>query len=605
MSTIKGYIMKKRILISSVATASIVALTSGCGSSSSSSSSINPNNPISGISSISLKGLSTPVTNTEKENLQYAKEITINGKTTNLGFTTLMKSGHADNGEIFGLLKDYQDKPLKFNDGSNYVCNGTNDGIGSGLDYSSILQKNGKLYMVSQFECQVGAMYMLELDQNSQTGALSAKPGTLKFISQKDEFGGFVHCAGQTTPWNSHLGSEEYPNDAKAIENVTGATGNKYYDETVKFWGNDYSKLNPYYYGWTPEVKIEVDGSAKYMKHYSMGRFSHELAYVMPDQKTVYLTDDGTNVGLFMFKADKAQDLSSGTLYAAKLTQTSSANGGKFNITWVDLGHATNAEIRTAVAKKTKFSELFNSVEPNTDGSCQTGFSSVNTSTGHQCLTVKDGQDKIASRLETRRYAAIKGATTELRKEEGITYDEVNKKLYLAMSAIERGMEDNAKGGLATTKYDIGGNNHIKVDYNYCGAVYELNVDNNLMATDMSALVIGEPIAKDSNGNSCHLDKISNPDNVAMLPGTDILMIGEDTSKHINNVIWAYNIKDKSLTRAITTPLDAESTSPFWYPDVNGWGYMTAVTQHPMGKQNTVASNKESSIGVLGPIKFK
>ena len=64
--------------------------------------------------------------------------------------------------------------------------------------------------MVAQFECQVGAMYGFELEQDSTTGELSVKEGTMQYISQKDGFGGWVHCAGMTTPWNSHLGSEEY-----------------------------------------------------------------------------------------------------------------------------------------------------------------------------------------------------------------------------------------------------------------------------------------------------------------------------------------------------------------------------------------------------------
>ena len=73
----------------------------------------------------------------------------------------------------------------------------------------------------------------------------------------------------------------------------------------AKFFSGDRTKLNPYFYGWIPEVKIKADGSVDYAKHYSMGRFSHELSYVMPDEKTVYMSDDGTNVGLFMYVADK------------------------------------------------------------------------------------------------------------------------------------------------------------------------------------------------------------------------------------------------------------------------------------------------------------
>lgn len=568
----------------------------------------NPNEPLTGVTSVIFEGFDTPSTDEEQQTLQSSKNVTVDGTEQDIDFTTLMATGDSDNGEVFGLVKDFEDNPIMFEDGSNYICNGTNDGVGSGLDYSSILQTNGTLYMVNQFECQIGAMYMFELEQDADTGELSPKADTLKFISQKDEFGGFVHCAGQTTPWNSHLGSEEYETDARMVEEnadpETGLLGDMggdevYYNETAKFFGGDATKLNPYYYGWTPEVKIDADGEPVYTKHYSIGRFSHEISYVMPDKKTVYATDDGTNVGLFVYVADTAEDLTAGTLYAASLEQTSDTGAGSFDVSWVDLGHATDAEVREVVAGMPLFSDIFDAVDPAEDGTCEAGYTSINTTFGHECLKVVEGMEVAASRLETRRYAAMLGATTELRKEEGITYDEVNKKLYLAMSAIERGMEDNAKGGEAEDKYDIGGNNDINVAYNYCGAVYELNVDDNLMATDITSVVEGEPIDEDADGNKCHLDKISNPDNIAMLPGTEILMIGEDTSKHINNIVWAYNIGEGSLTRVISTPLGAETTSPFWYPDVNGWGYMTAVTQHPD------YDNQQSSVGVLGAIKFK
>ncbi len=567
----------------------------------------NPNTPLTDITSVVFEGFDTPSTDIEQQNLQSSKKVTVNGIEQAIDFTTLMATGNTDNGEVFGLVKDFEDKAIKFEDGSNYICNGTNDGVGSGLDYSSILQTNGTLYMVNQFECQIGAMYMFELDQDAETGALAPKADTLQFISQKDEFGGFVHCAGQTTPWNSHLGSEEYETDARLVEeNVDPETGlvgdlggdEVYYNETAKFFGGDATKLNPYYYGWTPEVQIDENGAPVYMKHYSMGRFSHELSYVMPDDKTVYATDDGTNVGLFAYVADTAKELSAGTLYAAKLEQTDATGAGSFDVSWIDLGHATDAEIRALVAAKPVFSDMFETVDPAEDGTCAEGFTSINATPGLECVKLLEGMELAASRLETRRYAALMGATTELRKEEGITYDEVNKKLYLAMSAVEHGMEDHAKSGEANDKYDIGGSNDINVGHNYCGAVYQLNVDDSLLATDMMSIVEGQPIDEDADGNKCHLDKISNPDNLTMLPGTDILMIGEDTSKHINNIVWAYDIGEGSLTRVVSTPIGAETTSPFWYPDVNGWGYMTAVTQHPDFDE------QRSSIGVLGPIKF-
>ncbi|MGP2656471.1 choice-of-anchor I family protein [Malaciobacter sp. WC5094] len=584
---------------------------------------------------VKFKEIETPTTDATKTTRQASSEVVINGKTQNISYKTIMATGDSNNGEVFGLSKDYMDEAITFSggtvdDGSPYICNGTNSGVGSGLDYSSFLNKDGKLYMVSQFECQVGSMYMLELEQNKETGELSAKDNSMKFISQKDEFGGFVHCAGQKTLWESHLGSEEYEPDAKSVEqgadSVTGLTGNKYYDEVAKFWKGDAKKMSPYYYGWTPEVKITDEGEADYTKHYAMGRMSHELAYVMPDNKTVYLSDDGTNVGLFMFVADKAKDLSAGTLYAAKWNQTSQAGvgAGEADITWVNLGHATNSEIRAYLDKDSniatndaiKFSDIFDVVAGDKDaGTCPTDYKAVNTSAGFECLNLKDGMQKAASRLESRRYAAYMGATTEFRKEEGITFDKNSGKLYVAMSSVERGMEDNSSN-------DLGGNNDIKVEKNKCGAIYSLDVntetakdttdntiDSEYVVKNMNAILTGTQTTYDSGSiyanNTCDVNGISNPDNVTFLENSDILMIGEDTGKHENNVVWAYNVKTKELTRTFTTPLDAETTSPFWYNNLaNGYGYLSVVTQHPMEDQEgATLAQKQSTIGYVGPFK--
>ncbi len=579
--------------------------------------------------------IALPTDATTQNAVQATDGVEINGTAQSIGYTKLIATGEMNNTETFGQVKNYLGVDITFPvSGDPYICNGTNDGVGSGLDHFSVLQKNSKLYMVSQFECQVGAMYMSELTQDATTGALSVTADTLQFIDQSPEFGGFVHCAGQTTPWNSHLGSEEYETDARWAENnadpTTGLTGNPYYDDTAKFWGDDATLLSPYYYGWTPEVQVTATGAPDFKKHYAMGRFSHELAYVMPDEKTVYLSDDGTNVGLFMFVADTAGDLSAGSLYAAKWTQTSAAGLGEATLSWIDLGHANNAQIRNVLdSDKTittndapVFSDLFNVEPPSTaDGSCPTvGFTAINTSAGNECLKINDidangivdaGDEIIVSRLETRRYAAMKGATTEFRKEEGITFNARDSKLYVAMSQIAYGLEDNMKKGVAETKYDIGGNNDIKLDYNACGGVYALDVTadstigSDYVAQNMKGLVAGTPTDYSSDpllsANKCDVDGISMPDNVSFLADSDVLVIGEDSSLHENNMIWAYNIKKGTLDRIFTTPLGAETTSPFWYKDVNGFGYLTTVTQHPDLSTDLAG---ETEAGVIGTFDF-
>ena len=46
-----------------------------------------------------------------------------------------------------------------------------------------------------------------------------------------------------------------------------------------------------------------------------------------------------------MFVADRKRDLSAGTLYVGKWTQTSGEGAGAGDISWIKLGHATSDEI--------------------------------------------------------------------------------------------------------------------------------------------------------------------------------------------------------------------------------------------------------------------
>ncbi len=563
-----------------------------------------------GVLDIHFSAVEVPTASGDQATLRTTQQVTVDGVDQPIDFQMLMKTGQQDNGETFGLLKDYQGNPLTLGGGDPYICNGTNGGVGSGLDHSSILQRNGRLYMVSQFECSVGAMYLFELEQQAADGRLSPKQNSLRFIDQSDDFGGFTHCAGVTTPWNSHLGSEEYDTDARKVE---AGSADTYYDETAKYWGGDANLDSPYYYGWVPEVMIDAEGAPSYRKHFAMGRFSHELAYVMPDRRTVYLSDDGDNVGLFMFVADHPEDLSAGTLYAAKFTQVERNRGGRFTLEWVSLGHASDAEIRTLVATRPAFSDLFESQTPTLDNQCGSGFTAINATYGAECLKVKAGMEIYASRLEARRYAALLGATTELRKEEGITYDPLHHKLYIAISEIARGMEDQQKYGVSNTSYDLMGPNHIQLPDNTCGAIYAADlapgaVDDTLggailspyVAQNFYAILTGTPkeyLGTQYAGNQCDVNGISEPDNITYIANSNLLLIGEDSAGHRNNMVWSYDVESGALTRIATLPLGAEATSPFWHADVNGFSYATLVTQHPS------SGDQETFVGVLGAVR--
>jgi secreted PhoX family phosphatase len=622
--------------LSLAASAVLVISMSGCGGVDGTDG-VDATNTTAALSvALDFQELSAPVTDSEKMSIRTSSSVTYaNGSTDAISFTKLMATADTNNGETFGLLKDHTDTAIAFTDGSPYLCNGTNAVDGSGLDHSSILQKNGRLFMVNQFECGVGGMYGMELEQ-STTGTLSVKQNSLKYISQVEGFGGWVHCAGVTTPWNSHLGSEEYEPNARTIETdlntTTMMTGNGRFDEVTKYFWKDEnntnatSNNNPYYYGYIPEVTVDAGAAAptfNYTKHFSMGRAAWELAYVMPDEKTAYLSDDGTNVGFYMYIADVAQDLSAGTLYAAKWIQTSADNGGQADILWIKLGHSSDAAIKAIVAAEPKFSDIFDTSAVQVDKTCLTGFTSINTSWGQECLAVKPGKETEAAFLETRRYAAMLGATTEFRKEEGITFNPEDGVLYVAMSEIAKGMENASSS-------DTGGNNDIRVAKNSCGGVYGLDVvasaydsqqvliNSAYVAKNMHGVVLGAaasyPAGSAYESYSCSVNGIASPDNVTFLAGKGTLIIGEDTSAHPNDFVWSYDLATKKLTRILSTPYGSETTSPFWHKDVNGYGYLSVVTQHPFGETSASdvefslvgaasAGEKESFVGVVGPFK--
>ncbi len=86
-------------------------------------------------------------------------------------------------------------------------------------------------------------------------------------------------------------------------------------------------------------------------------------SYVMPDNRTVYLSDDhGSGGGFFRFVADTPGDFTSGKLYAMRVRQTSKRNGpaasSAFAVSWVLLGTGNNTQLRAA-AKNTTFLDMF------------------------------------------------------------------------------------------------------------------------------------------------------------------------------------------------------------------------------------------------------
>ena len=453
------------------------------------------------------------------------------------------------------------------------------------------------VFAVTQFEYKTSnkagtSMYgampapiaVLTLDQSKTTGELT--PKHYFNIPTTSVHGVWIPCAGSISPWNTHLSSEEYEPDAWSVEK-TGDSGGYFKKFSLNTFGSE-TAANPYHYGHVPEITVKPDGTGTIKKHYCLGRISRELVQVMPDNRTVLMGDDYTNGGIFMFIADVEKSLSSGTLYAAKLTQTSAAqstDGGAFTIAWIKLGSATSLEIET-LANSLKASNIIDVLTVATEGYIAVALDGAATS----YVKVLTGMEKAAAFLETHRYAGIKGATMELTKFEGVTVNTKDKIAYFAMSRLEKSMADTT-----------GVSQDISVKKVVAGAVYAAALAGSKTDTDGNAInsawvpssmsvpvvstpyvgnLLGEDITADADGNTANVDRIANPDNVKFSETMRTLFIGEDSGMHLNNAVWAYNVDTKALSRILTVPAGAECTGLQAVDNLNGFAYVMSAFQH-------------------------
>ncbi len=334
--------------------------------------------------------------------------------------------------------------------------------------------------------------------------------------------GTWVNCFGTMSPWMTPLSSEELYFDNSSDWNNPGY---KYHDgqqDLAKYLG---TYPNPYDYGYIVEI-TDPAGAATPVKHFAMGRFSHENSVVMPDNKTVYLSDDGTGVVFFKFVADTAGDLSAGTLYAAKMTQRDAGNAAPsattgFDVSWVELAHGSNDDVAAWIKD-------YDGITPD---QFEEGKNSYLTEADIADWAAGKAADNRVAFLESRKAAAAKGATAEFRKMEGVNINYEGAKdgsvpfMYMAMSEVGKTMAD--------------GEGDVRLEANKCGVVYEMPLEADYDVKSMVPVVAGHGYDKANTPNACPTDSISNPDNLIVRKDGSVV-IGEDTGKHENNMMWIW-----------------------------------------------------------------
>ena len=449
------------------------------------------------------------------------------------------------------------------------------------------------------------AVSLATLKQNRRNGALQVSQ--LRNIDLSKVKGIWIPCAGSLTPWNTHIGGEEYEPNAQIFEHEPLEAMNLYLGTPGKLASE--GGANPYDYGHPVEIAVGRDGKTTVHKRLAMGRLSFELVDMMPDQRTAYMGDDGRDTMLFMFIAQRPRDLSEGTLYAARWDQTSGVDGGQAKLTWIRLGHASEAKIRQLIDSGVRYSDIFDTAsaadvkaDPEKyerytpvyvyEGQGGAGSNSSKSVDQPVYLRVKPGMELAAAFLESRKFGALRGATSEFTKMEGVTHNPQDKQLYVAMSTIEAGMVAKKNGHRPQ--------DHIRLEDDVadlnCGGIYRAPMQGGQLDSDGS-LIAGEWVASSMAGyvmgrrkpsgqsvgayDKCDTERLANPDNIKYSPAMRTLFIGEDSSNHLNNFLWAHNVDNHQTTRILSAPIGGELTGLQVVPNVDGYAYLMTNIQHP------------------------
>lgn len=374
-------------------------------------------------------------------------------------------------------------------------------------------------YLFTAFEDRPGGMSRVKMTRAAD-GTWTVDRSDARMLDFSGVRGTWVNCFGTLSPWGTPLTSEEL-----------------YFDDTAD-WNNPYYKYisgpealeqylgtypNPYDYGLIVEI-TDPAGAATPVKRRALGRFSHENAVVMPDQRTVYLSDDGLDTVFFKFVADRAGDLSAGTLFAAKATQMGApgadAASTPLKLEWIELAHGTDTQIDGWVRD-------YDGISQDDHGDDSSYLSDADV------VAWAEGKatDDRAAFLESRKAAKAKGATAEFRKMEGVNIHYEGARdgsvpyMYMAMSEVTKGMSDS-KGDL-------------QLGEARCGVVYQMRLDGAYNVDRMVPVVAGGAFGASDPANACAVDTIANPDNLVVLANGDVV-IGEDSGAHENNALWLF-----------------------------------------------------------------
>jgi hypothetical protein len=463
-------------------------------------------------------------------------------------------------GQTNDTFADLGDKGLAAGLGVHYgIFSGEKIIENNAPDFNGFISTgDGQGYLFTNWEAYPGGMSRMKI-QKDTFGSWSVTEAMM--LDFDNVAGTAANCFGSISPWGTPLTSEEWIVNS-SVDSTTDASWNDPDDsgtdniEALTF--PDFP--NPYRYGYIAEVTQPTSDAPIVVKHFTVGRYEHENSTVMPDQKTLYSSQDDTGGVLFKFIADTPQDLSSGTLYGAKLVQDAGSSEPAttgFDVTWVELANADNATIETWIAEydgidtddyvagQTSYMTLAD-VQAWADG--DTTYPSLEN--GGSAVTAGQPMDDRAAFLESRQAAKMKGATAEWRKLEGISIN--HDRALEAVGGVESIADEDVLDAymyigisdLDNTMIDDEGDIRLSARVKDCGGVYRAKLEANYDITRIEPVIMGGTYRSSLTGaERCDVDQLSQPDNVIVMRDGRII-IGEDGFQE-NNTLWLFDPKAK------------------------------------------------------------
>lgn len=192
-----------------------------------------------------------------------------------------------------------------------------------------------------------------------------------------------------------------------------------------------------------------------------------------------------------------------------------------------------------------------------------------------ECLRVVDAD--LAAVFEPARAAAVLDATMDVFQFSEMATRLDSDRFYL-------GARELLKGELEIVTKSGGGDvPTASIAANKCGCVFEVVFDDNFSAKSLRAISCGSPGEDEDELNECSTEGLANPRALTYVNIFEYLLIGEDSDKHENNYIWAWDPETEKSTRIFHAAAQGSITSVTWFQDVvGGNNYIGTTISKPL-----------------------